>query len=231
VFVLFFGTMPTRRREESVSDAALIARTARGDTAALEVLHERYYNRLYKVALVKVGSVDDAHDLASETFLRAVQNVRKLDPLQSGSLYPWLYTVLGNLIVDHYRRATFVQPEPALEGAEELSELFEALPDQGPLPEEVVARHQVQAAVRAVLQHLPEAQAAAVFYRFLGEMSLREIAAVMGKSEGAVKSLLHRGMLSLRQRVQAAAAQRRTALQQEREHTGDADRGSIDLHR
>ena len=230
MWLLFVATTPPRRRKEGDADAALIHRTARGDTAALEVLHQRYYQRLYKVALVKVGSVDDAHDLASETFLRAVQNVRRLDPLQSGSLYPWLYTVLGNLIVDHYRRAAFVQVEPDLSGAEELSELFEALPDQGPLPEEVVSRHQVQGAVRAVLQQLPDAQAAAVFYRFVGGMSLREIAEVMDKSEGAVKSLLHRGMLSLRQRVQAAAAQRRATLQQEREQSRDADRGSIGLH-
>ncbi len=228
---LFVLLMTLTRKDRGEPDAVLIAGTARGNARALEILHERYYAKLYKVALLKVGSVDDAHDLASETFLRAVQNVKKLDPLKSHSLYPWLHTVLGNLIVDYYRRSSFTQDQSELEGVEELSQLFDTLPDQGPLPEEVVARRQVQLAVRAALRHLPETQSTAIFCRFVAEMSLREIAEAMHKTEGAVKSLLHRGMLTLRQRVQTAAAQRRAMRQQERDQTRDTDRGTIDVHR
>lgn len=194
---------------EQATDAALVHRTARGQLEAFEVLHKRYYAKLFKLAVVKVGNEDDAHDIASEAFVRAVQNVFRLDPLSSASLYPWLHTVVLNLVVDHYRRAAQMEIVSDSPEAGELLSLFERIEDDGPLPEEVVARKQIRAAVRQALASLPEAQAQAVSYRFIGEMSLAEIGAEMGKSEGAVKSLLHRGMLNLRARVRAVQEHRR----------------------
>jgi RNA polymerase sigma-70 factor (ECF subfamily) len=175
----------------------------------LEVLHRRYYSRLYKLALVKVGHEDDAHDLASEAFLRAVQNVFRLDPLSSASLYPWLHTVVEHLAVDHYRRTGHVETLPDTPEVGELLSVFERIEDPGPLPEEIVARKQVQAAVRQALTTLPEVQAQAVFYRFVGEMSLVEIAGQLGRTEGAVKSLLHRGMMNLRAHIREMVEERR----------------------
>ena len=208
--LLFIQTLLTSRGSlAQASDRELVARTARGDGAALEVLHKRYYAKLYKLALVKVGNEDDAHDIASEAFLRAVQNVLKLDPLSSAKLYPWLHTVVQNLAVDHYRRTGQVEAVSDTPESEDLLSLFERIEDPGPLPEDIVARKQVQAAVRQALASLPEIQAQAVFYRFIGEMSLAEIGEHLGKSEGAVKSLLHRGMLHLRGRVREMAEQRR----------------------
>ena len=107
--------------------------------------------------------------------------------------------------------------------------LFERIEDDGPLPEEVVARRQTQAAVREALQHLPEAQAQAVFYRLIGEMPLLEIGAAMGKSEGAVKSLLHRGMLNLRARVEAIAEARRR--QHKSGKVTDVNGDTLSVHR
>jgi len=211
------------------SDRELVARTAHGESAALEVLHKRYYAKLYKLALVKVGNEDDAHDIASEAFVRAVQNVLKLDPLSSASLYPWLHTVVQHLAVDHYRRAAQVESVSDTPESGELLSLFERIEDPGPQPEEIVARKQVQAAVRQALGTLPEVQAQAIYYRFIGEMSLAEIAAEIGKSEGAVKSLLHRGMLNLRVRI------REMAEQQRRTRRGDTGRDvhgdTITVHR
>ena len=204
---------------EDATDAALVHRTARGELDAFEVLHKRYYSKLFKLAVVKVGNEEDAHDIASETFVRAVQNVFRLDPLSSASLYPWLHRVVLNLVVDHYRRTGQVETVSDSPEAGELLSLFERIEDTGPLPEEIVAQKQIQAAVRQALDSLPEAQAQAVSYRLIGEMSLAEIGAEMGKSEGAVKSLLHRGMLNLRARVQALKEHR----QQQRKDGRDTD--------
>ena len=191
----------------------MVHRTARGETTAFEVLHRRYYTRLFKAAFVKVGNEDDAHDITSEAFVRAVQNVFKLDPLSSRSLYPWLHTVVNNLVVDHYRRSGQVETVSDTPDLQDLLSIFERIEDPGLLPEEVVAQKQMQVAVREAMASLPGAQAQAVFYRFIGEMSLAEIGAEIGKSEGAVKSLLHRGMLNLRARVQAMQEHRRRQTQ------------------
>ncbi len=213
--------LTSRASLAQASDRELVARTARGDSTALEVLHKRYYAKLYRLAFVKVGNKDDAHDIASEAFLRAVQNVLRLDPLSSASLYPWLHTVVQNLAVDHYRWRGQVETVSDTPESGDLLGVFERIEDPGPLPEDVVERKQVQAAVRQALVSLPEAQAQALSYRFIGEMSLAEIGEHLGKSEGAVKSLLHRGMLNLRAHIREMAEQRRRTI------TGDTGR---DVH-
>ncbi len=228
--LLFIATLLHGRDSlDKATDAALVHRTAGGELEAFEVLHKRYYAKLFKLAVVKVGNEEDAHDIASEAFVRAVQNVFKLDPLSSASLYPWLHTVVLNLVVDHYRRTGQVETVSDAPEADELLSLFERIEDDGPLPEEIVARKQVQAAVRQALRSLPEAQAEAVSYRFIGEMSLAEIGAEMGKSEGAVKSLLHRGMLNLRARVQAMQQHRRKQAKGGRDT--DVNGHSVSVHR
>jgi RNA polymerase sigma-70 factor (ECF subfamily) len=217
-----------RRDLSKVNDRMLVHLTARGEAEALEVLHKRYYAKLYKLAFVKLGNEDDAHDIASEAFLRAVRNVFTLDPLSSASLYPWLHTVVANLVVDLYRRRAQIETVSDTPEAADLLSIFERIEDEGPLPEEIVARKQIQAAVREALSHLPDAQAEAVYYRFVGELSLAEIGEVMGKSEGAIKSLLHRGMLSLRARVEAMADQRR---RQTRGKVTDVNGDTLSVHR
>jgi RNA polymerase sigma-70 factor (ECF subfamily) len=217
-----------RRDLSKVNDRMLVHLTARGETEALEVLHKRYYAKLYKLAFVKLGNEDDAHDIASEAFLRAMRNVFNLDPLSSASLYPWLHTVVANLVVDLYRRRAQIETVSDTPEAGDLLSIFERIEDEGPLPEEIVARKQVQAAVREALTHLPDGQAQAVYYRFVGELSLAEIGEVMDKSEGAIKSLLHRGMLSLRARVEAMADQGR---RQTRGKVTDVNGDTLSVHR
>ncbi len=227
--LLLLALIAGRRDLEQANDRMLVHLTARGEAGALEVLHRRYYARLYKLAFMKLGNEDDAHDIASEAFLRAVRNVFNLDPLSSASLYPWLHTVVGNLVVDLYRRRAQIETVSEAPDVSDLLSIFERIEDDGPLPEEVVARRQTQAAVREALTHLPETQAEAVYLRFIGELSLAEIGEAMGKSEGAIKSLLHRGMLNLRARVEAMAEQRRKQTRSGKVSNANGD--TLSVHR
>jgi len=227
--LLLLGMLTGKDDLKALTDRELVHRTARGNSAAFEVLHRRYYHKLYKVAYVKLGNEDDAHDITSEAFVRAVKNVYKLDPLESASLYPWLHTVVANLVVDHYRRNAQIDTVSDTPDAEDLLSIFERIEDPGPRPEDVVSRRQVQDAIRQALDSLPEAQAEAVYYRFIGQMSLAEIGAEIGKSEGAVKSLLHRGMLNLRARVQAMQELRRQQTKGGR--NTDVNGDSVSIHR
>jgi RNA polymerase sigma-70 factor (ECF subfamily) len=222
-------------KRRSLSDPDLLARVCAGDQDALDVMHARYYPRLYKLAYVKLGSPDDAHDVASETFARAIQNVRQLHPLRTRSLYPWLHAVATNLITDTTRRRALRQHASLDDRAsDELGSYIEQIANGGPLPDQVLYRKEVQDAIRAAIAALPEAQGTSVLQRFVGEMSIREMAESMGKSEGAVKSLLHRAIVSLRAKLSPKAARSahvhdtKQATVKEEQHV---DRHSVKVHR
>jgi len=188
------------RRTTTPTDPELIASVAGGDQDALDILHARYYLRLYKLAYVKLGHAEDAHDVASETFVRAIQHLGELHPLHTATLYPWLHAVASNLITDLLRRRR-LRSHVSLDDQTraEFARYLERIPNGRPLPDALLERKELQTIVREAIAALPDSQADAILARFVGELSIRDVAQQLNKSEGAVKSLLHRAMASLRQ--------------------------------
>ena len=191
------------------SDAALIAAAQRGDVAAFGTLHVRHYKRVYHLAYLKTNNAQDAEDVASETFMRALASLSRfrLKPDPAGppvSFYPWLHRIALNLIVDGHRQrppsGVVSLDAPVIEGMRAL--LDSRLPDGALSPQEVVERHEVQQLVRAAIAALPPDQGDVLIHRFLGDLSTREIAPLLGRSESAVKSLLHRATLALRREIE-----------------------------
>lgn len=214
------------------SDKALVERLKAGDRIAFGTLHHRYYPRIYRLALLKTNHPDDAADIASETFCRALQRLAEFEFRRSDSLYPWLHRIASNLIIDR-ARAQPAGGEVSLDAAiaDEVGSFLEYLPDTGPTPQELVERKEVQVLVRRAITHLPADQAEAVLYRFLGDLSIKEIARALDRSEGAVKSLLHRALVSLRRSVLAevvehssGSAGTQAAAQRQSQASGAAER-------
>lgn len=181
------------------SDRALVDRAKDGDVDAFGALHDRYYGRIYRLAYLKTGNAEEAQDVASETFCRALQHLPRYQFRRTESLYPWLHRIATNLMVDAAR----ARPAGGLisldaELGEDLGSFPEQLPDPGAPAQEVVERKEIQEVVREAIRRLPADQCDAVCYRFLADMSIKEIARALDRSEGAVKSLLHRALVSLR---------------------------------
>ena len=213
------------------SDDSLVRAAQRGSADAFSTLHTRYYTRIYRLAYLKTNNASDAEDVASETFLRALSSLSRFqfpaDQLRSGStFYPWLHRIAINLIVDSARRkppAPIVSLDaPVIEGMRDL--LSDRLPEvrSGSAPQEIVELHEVQQLVRSAIATLPEDQGEVLVYRFLSDLSLREIAPLMDRSESAVKSLLHRAVVALRVelRRRLAAAERINTNQDQRNSQG-----------
>jgi RNA polymerase sigma-70 factor (ECF subfamily) len=179
-------------------DRQLVAQTLAGDKEAFAVLHRRYYARVYRLALLRCGCPPDAEDIASETFVRAITHLPGYR-FQGESLFPWLSRICVNLVADRGRRrapAALVSLDaPTGEG---LRALLDALPGDAPDPHALAERHEVQTLVRAAVANLPPDQMNAVVLRFVGDLPLKEIALALGKTEGAIKALLHRAMIGLR---------------------------------
>ena len=195
------------------TDVTLVEQVKTGNVRAFETLHRRYYARIYRFAFMRMGNAEDAADVASDTFCSALRKLHTFQFRRTDSLYPWLHRIAGNLVIDRVR----AQPSGGMlsldaQAAEELDSFLEYLPADGPSPQELVERQELQAVVRLAIEKLPADQARAIDLRFLGDLSIREIAQALDRSEGAVKSLLHRALVTLRQHLKSSVVVGRTAV-------------------
>ena len=188
----------------AAGDAALIERAQRGDIAAFAALHAQHYKRIYHLAYLKTNHAQDAEDIASETFVRALAALPRFRLRDdTRSLYPWLHRIALNLIADSARQrppsGIVSLDAPTIAGVRALLDTQQADPDFS--PPVVAERHEVQQLVRSAIAALPTDQGDVLVYRFLGDLTAREMAPLLGRSEAAVKSLLHRAVVSLRREL------------------------------
>ena len=172
------------------SDRRLIRRVQEGDIGAFGALVRIYQIRIFNLALRMTGSQPDAADLTQETFLRAFQSIGKCRP--EGPFYPWLYTISLNLIRNDLKRRRLRR---SIEGAP----FFEQTAAEGDTPETALARRESERAVQAGLMKVPFRLRAAVVLRYYQDLPFREIAGILGISQGAVKQRVYRGLEKLRE--------------------------------
>jgi len=176
-----------------LDDRELVER-AREDPEAFGALFDRYYPLILNYVARRTGDVTLAHDITSETFYRALKGIRMFR-WRGIPFSAWLYRIASNEIASHFRRS---RPQESLNRlAEEYgfdlaseedleAELIEA--------QEALARHERYQACLAALRDLPGAYQTVITLRFFEGKSIAEIAQVMGRPQGTVKSLLHRGL-------------------------------------
>ncbi len=190
--------------DESQSDVALVERVKAGDVRAFETLHRRYYPRVYRFALLKLGSPEDAADIAGTTFCRALRSLPGFVFRRGVSLYPWLHQIASNLVIDLVRdRPPGGSLSLDAQAADDVDSFLNFLPSSEPSAQELVEREEVQQLVFAAVRELPADQGRAIHLRFVADLSIREIAQALDRTEGAVKSLLHRALEGVRHRLRA----------------------------
>lgn len=174
-------------------DDETLAARARQDRAAFAELYHRHVARIYRYIRARVGSTQDAEDLTAQTFAAALASISSFRA--SGSFAAWLTVLARNGVVNHYRAG---RDELPLEAAD--------TPRIDAHLDDVISRRLQLSAVRVALDHLPPDYAEAVRLRIFAELSTAETARALGKSEAAVKMLLHRALRDLRQRLNIQAA-------------------------
>jgi RNA polymerase sigma-70 factor, ECF subfamily len=172
-------------------DQALIDR-ARGDRAAFGELYERYVDRIYAYVLYRTGSPPDAEDLTQRVFSQALDALGRYDPA-GGSVGGWLFTIAHNLLAN-YHRTRARRPAAPLEAAADA--IDPALPVLEGLEAEEDAR-----AVRRALDRLSPDRQHLILLKYVVGLSNADIGRVLGKSEGAIKSLLRRTLAALRREL------------------------------
>jgi RNA polymerase sigma-70 factor (ECF subfamily) len=176
---------------ERTEEAAVIARTCRGDQAAFGQLVEEHRGRILRVCLRLMGNVEDAKDVAQEVFLQAYLG---LDRFRGGARFQtWLYRIAVNRCLNARR-----------DRGRSAEALDESIPDPEPTPDRVFARRELRRGIDRALERLsPELRAAVVLRDCLG-CSYVEIAEVLDVPLGTVKSRIAAGRWALRGSLEAA---------------------------
>ena len=179
------------------TDASLVQRTLSGETAAYNVLVQRYQRQVYNLAYRMVGSAEDAGDMVQETFLRAYGALASFR--QDASFLTWLYKIASNLCIDHLRSR---RSKGALSLEIELEEGREpAATERGYDPEDTAIRSSVSSVVQREVMNLPAKYRIVVIMRHLQGMSVEEIAEQLNLPSGTVKTHLFRARDMLRSRL------------------------------
>jgi RNA polymerase sigma-70 factor, ECF subfamily len=172
---------------------AWMLRYQRGDERAFDRLVESYSPRVYALLTRFVGPREDREDLLQEVFLRVIRARSAYRP--DARFSTWLYRIVFNLCVNENERR---RPGPSLDALEGDARSTTALALDVP-PGAELERDDVVASVRAAIAALPERQRLALVLAKYEELSHEEIASVLGTSEKAVKSMVHRAREALRE--------------------------------
>ncbi len=164
------------------------AETLKEKETELASMFEIYYDRISRYAYVRIGDMASAEDIAGEVFLKALKALPSYRErgLPMGA---WLFRIAHNLVVDFLRQKSKNHIVP-LEDIDLPSEVNPALQAETRLEMERVNR---------VMKGLSPAQQEVIHLRFLAELSSKETAAVMGKSDGAVRELQSAAITRLKQ--------------------------------
>ena len=175
---------------QTLDDARLIERAKRGEVEAFGCLYERYLESIYRYIRTRVADDRTAEDLTETVFLRSFESLSRYQ--EKGLRFSaFLYQIARNLLVDHYRQK---EEELPIESADQVSVSPSRVDDL------IVIQDQVDR-LRVGLDALPEEYREIIRLRVLLELSTTECAEWIGRSEGAVRVLLHRAMKALKRQV------------------------------
>lgn len=170
---------------------------ARWDAEAFGKLYDQYYSQIFGYVLKRVANIETAQDITSEVFFKALKNLRQFR-WQNISLSFWLYRIATNQITDYFRRGKhrmfsleeisdpIVASNPSVE-----AELLRG--------EEELRRHEDFLILHESITKLPFKYQEVITLRYFENRQIKDIAEILGKHEGTIKSWLHRGLEKLRE--------------------------------
>jgi RNA polymerase sigma-70 factor (ECF subfamily) len=169
----------------------LVERAQQGDRAALEELYLAHFDRIYSYLHLSVGNRHDAEDLTNQTFVKMLESIERFQ-WRTVPISAWLFRIAHNLAMDHFRAGRRWQPA-----------------EEPPEPRDSAARSAEEAALHSIgrksmlemIEDLSPDQQQVLTLKFVFGFANAEVAAILGKTEGAVKSLQHRALRSLQRQL------------------------------
>jgi RNA polymerase sigma-70 factor, ECF subfamily len=171
----------------------LVERAQKGDRDALEELYLMHFDRIYSYLHLSVGNRHDAEDLTNQTFVKMIESIGRFR-WRTVPISAWLFRIAHNLAMDHFRAGRRWQPE-----------------EEPPEPPGAVERSAEEAAMHSLgrrsmlemIEELSPDQQQVLTLKFVFGFANADIATILGKTEGAVKSLQHRALAALQRQLPA----------------------------
>jgi RNA polymerase sigma-70 factor (ECF subfamily) len=182
----------SRKESETKHVRGLVDRAQKGDRDALEELYLIHFDRIYSYLHVSVGNRHDAEDLTTQTFLKMLESIGKFR-WQSAPFSAWLFRIAHNLAMDHFRASRRWQPE---------EDVPEPEPDESTSAEANALQSIGRKSMMELIEDLSPEQQQVLTLKFLFNFANAEAATILGKSEGAIKSLQHRALASLQKQIE-----------------------------
>ena len=178
-------------RESTENIRKLVGQAQQGDRAALEELYLIHFDRIYSYLHMSVGSKHDAEDLTTQTFMKMLESIGRFR-WQSAPFSAWLFRIAHNLAMDHFRARRRWQPEadvPEPPGEAEPSAELEAMQSIG------------RQSMLELIDKLSPEQQQVLTLKFVFNFPNADVAKILDKTEGAIKSLQHRALASLQKQI------------------------------
>ena len=182
---------PATRSPDTDHVRGLVERAQEGQRDALEELYLLHFDRIYSYLHMSVGNRHDAEDLTTQTFLKMLEAIGRFR-WRSAPFSAWLFRIAHNLAMDHFRAARRTQPEeevPEPPGSEEASAEDQAMQSIG------------RQSMLELIEKLSPEQQQVLTLKFVFNFPNAEVATILGKTEGAIKSLQHRALVSLQKQL------------------------------
>jgi len=179
----------TNGHGQEVSDEEALARASQGDQEAFGVLYERYVRRIYNYIYYRTGNPHDAEDLTARVFFRAIRHIGNYQD-RGVPFSAWLYRIAHNLVANWHRDNSRKQEIP-------LEDIYNYKQDQHQ-PEAILLQVEEENALLKVIRQLPPERQQLLILKFVEHLPNAEIGQIMGRTEGAIKSLYHRTLITLR---------------------------------
>ncbi len=163
----------------------LVDKASRGDAGAFGKLYDLYLDMVYRYVYYKVGAQAEAEDLTSQVFVKAWEAMPRYQWREIPFSH-WLMRLARNAVIDHYRTAR------------SQGELDDDLVSRDAGPQAEFLRKERAAELEAAIRQLPEDQRTVIVLRFIEELDYAQVAAITGKSQGALRVTQFRALAALK---------------------------------
>ena len=173
-----------------LSDKEIVVEASDGDQEAFGMLYERYVGKIYNYVYYRTGNQHDAEDLTARVFYRAMRHIGSYQD-RGLPFSAWLYRIAHNLVANWHRdnsRKKEIPLDDALSTKKGSSH-----------PEFAVLKDEEQENLLTLIRTLPDDRQQLLILKFVERLPNAEIGRIMGRTEGAIKSLYHRTLLALRE--------------------------------